>query len=303
MACRSCYTKLMIGNTSRLLYERISISAIYAVSASLLLLLWFTPSIAAHVGFEDGPVEALSALLLLVASLAMAIRATRLLARGSKNLPVALIAFAVALAFFVFAGEEISWGQRILGIETGEFLEQYNWQNELNLHNLQTDVSNVGYHYGAFLFLIILPIFAGQIKRLIKNTPLMPLGSFIAPQWLAIPSFAILGMIDPRFIYVIEKPWAAMLYLLALYVGLVLLGWQLLTAARRKEIITVHLLLLSLLLISLGLFVSYLQTIDQSPNTISEYKELVIAIGLMLFALQWRGTGQKTKRSKASKRS
>ena len=40
------------------------------------------------------------------------------------------------LSIFV-AGEEISWGQRLLGIETPVFLEEVNVQGELTVHNLR----------------------------------------------------------------------------------------------------------------------------------------------------------------------
>ncbi|MFW6039328.1 MAG: hypothetical protein ACOC9P_02500 [bacterium] len=42
-----------------------------------------------------------------------------------------------ALAFFFAAGEEISWGQRILGLQTPEQLAEINTQEELSLHNVQ----------------------------------------------------------------------------------------------------------------------------------------------------------------------
>ncbi len=42
----------------------------------------------------------------------------------------------LALVFLFGAGEEISWGQRILGFETPEPLSQVNRQEEFNLHNL-----------------------------------------------------------------------------------------------------------------------------------------------------------------------
>jgi hypothetical protein len=43
---------------------------------------------------------------------------------------------ALALVFFVGCGEEISWGQRILGFGTPESIAQKNIQGETNLHNL-----------------------------------------------------------------------------------------------------------------------------------------------------------------------
>jgi hypothetical protein len=49
-----------------------------------------------------------------------------------------LVYLGLALLFFFGAGEEISWGQRILGFQTPESLSQVNRQEEFNLHNLST---------------------------------------------------------------------------------------------------------------------------------------------------------------------
>jgi len=42
----------------------------------------------------------------------------------------------LALVFFMGAGEEISWGQRIFSFSTPESLNEINVQNEFNLHNI-----------------------------------------------------------------------------------------------------------------------------------------------------------------------
>ena len=47
-----------------------------------------------------------------------------------------LVYLGLALLFFFGSGEEISWGQRILGFQTPETLSQVNRQEEFNLHNL-----------------------------------------------------------------------------------------------------------------------------------------------------------------------
>lgn len=44
--------------------------------------------------------------------------------------------FLLFLFFFVCFGEEISWGQRLLGITTPECLQEINSQDEINIHNL-----------------------------------------------------------------------------------------------------------------------------------------------------------------------
>ncbi len=79
---------------------------------------------------EDGVVEYATAILLFVACLALLGHARRNTGRVRW-----LVAF-YALAFFFAAGEEISWGQRIFGIESTEFFTENNYQGETNLHNL-----------------------------------------------------------------------------------------------------------------------------------------------------------------------
>lgn len=48
-----------------------------------------------------------------------------------------LFGLLLAIMFFFGFGEEISWGQRVLGVDTPGELERLNWQGELNLHNLR----------------------------------------------------------------------------------------------------------------------------------------------------------------------
>jgi F0F1-type ATP synthase membrane subunit c/vacuolar-type H+-ATPase subunit K len=82
--------------------------------------------------YEDGPLESFSAVLLLLAS-ALALRVAT-----TKSAPraVRLMHGFLALLFFVMFGEEISWGQRIFGIETPGSISAVNVQDEFNLHNM-----------------------------------------------------------------------------------------------------------------------------------------------------------------------
>lgn len=64
--------------------------------------------------------------------------ARKTLGKGRDSLIKQLIYLGLALLFFFGAGEEISWGQRILGFQTPEPLSQVNRQEEFNLHNLST---------------------------------------------------------------------------------------------------------------------------------------------------------------------
>jgi hypothetical protein len=73
----------------------------------------------------------------------------------------------LGLFFFFGAGEEISWGQRIFGIESSEFFTQNNAQGETNLHNLVVNDTKLnklifGRGIGIMLFLylaVLIPLY------------------------------------------------------------------------------------------------------------------------------------------------
>lgn len=83
---------------------------------------------------EDGPMEYLTVLLLILSAV-VAIRATRRPGAPFGRAERAVL-WIFAGGLLCLAGEEISWGQRILGIETPAALKASNVQGELNLHNL-----------------------------------------------------------------------------------------------------------------------------------------------------------------------
>jgi hypothetical protein len=88
---------------------------------------------------EDGLIEWIGTIGFLVASgcfLAAFLLAQRTENRARYTWIKRLSLLALALLLFAFAGEEISWGQRLLGLETPESLRSTNVQNETNLHNL-----------------------------------------------------------------------------------------------------------------------------------------------------------------------
>lgn len=86
---------------------------------------------------EDGVVEyGTSGLYFAAAGLFLAVART---ADGWRKLWGA----GLALVSFFVAGEEISWGQRLIGLTTPEGLAQVNVQNEFNLHNIDGFHQNV----------------------------------------------------------------------------------------------------------------------------------------------------------------
>jgi len=84
---------------------------------------------------EDGYSENVTAITLLTISVLFLIRIIK--TRKKRNNWWLVLNILIVLGSFFGFGEEISWGQRIFSIETGEFFAQHNLQNETNLHNLQ----------------------------------------------------------------------------------------------------------------------------------------------------------------------
>lgn len=74
-----------------------------------------------------------------------------LLAKKAKQLPLRVLYILAALFFFVLAGEEISWGERLLSLNFSA--DANNYQNEFNFHN-QSGVNEITalFYYIAFLY-------------------------------------------------------------------------------------------------------------------------------------------------------
>lgn len=85
--------------------------------------------------YEDGPIEWLQFIFLLVA----AYYCFRIVKNYRQYLSSKLIR-NIFLMFFVLlvfvAMEEISWGQRVLGIQTPQYIEKINVQKEITFHNI-----------------------------------------------------------------------------------------------------------------------------------------------------------------------
>ncbi len=83
--------------------------------------------------------------------------------RGTKS--AYLMTLAWCLLMVVFAGEEISWGQRIFGFSTPDSLIEINRQSEFNIHNIGIVDQFMGgkYRYLSIMMLmtgLIIPLFA-----------------------------------------------------------------------------------------------------------------------------------------------
>jgi hypothetical protein len=140
-----------------------------------------------HLIEEDGPIEWLGSLGLFAGAglffAAFLLARRRGPASGLSRLGTWLL-LALALALFVAGGEEISWGQRLLGFATPESIAKVNAQDETTLHNL-TELQS-GVFDGDRLFklawmglFVALPVLAALWPRarawLQRTVPLVPL--------------------------------------------------------------------------------------------------------------------------------
>jgi len=125
---------------------------------------------------EDGIAEWLTVAGLLSASIVCLARFVRLMRKKSKWF--LLVTLCICLFLFFAAGEEVSWGQRIFGLQTPEYFEKNNSQQELNLHNLVVDgvklnklIFSVILVAGLCIFLVVVPLLYqknNSIRKLIN---------------------------------------------------------------------------------------------------------------------------------------
>lgn len=121
---------------------------------------------------EDGFVEYASSVFWFLAAVLVFLHTIKSNERGKENRH--LLIFNIALiVFFVFcAGEEISWGQRIIGIETPEVFKEINIQKEINLHNIGSiSIFSNGFFLITILFFLVIPYLSeknGKVNRVLN---------------------------------------------------------------------------------------------------------------------------------------
>ncbi len=132
----------------------------------------------------------------------------------SKRYKIFVLAFA--LLFIFVAMEEISWGQRKIGVETPDALEEINEQGELNIHNLHTDLFHVLLWGGSLLLGVFIPLLNNTcepIRRLVKKfefpvmSPdlhfffLLPFTYYIGHRWVAPKLLAFILLTIALFVF------------------------------------------------------------------------------------------------------
>ena len=246
------------------------LAAMVAAAAATLLLV-ADPLTFHAVAQEDRPLEWASALLLLAGSGLLALGALR--RRGGRVTVLMAVGLCGALA--ILGMEEISWGQRLFGFVTPEKLAEVNWQQEFNLHNVQTDLFETLYYAGAALFLIALPLLRDLLPVSVTAHPLL---AFVPRREIALLSAPLVWFDYGHWdLYVIQL--GAMLALFALPAW----AW----AARRRGDHTeaaVFVLAAVGLVIGKLAFLAWGSSVIDLPDP-TEYKEFFSALGFAAYAV------------------
>lgn len=180
-------------------------SKVYIIALALMITgsysvyLFLSENAVANLGKEDHFFEWLTAICLFLASLLFL-----KVYIETKN----ILSFLLSGILFVGAGEEISWGQRIIDFQTPKSVKVMNVQNEFNLHNLSVfntenfdktrkkgwaRLLEINFIFRAFCMLygIVLPMLAlssHSIKKAVSKykMPIPPLsiGLFFGISWL-----------------------------------------------------------------------------------------------------------------------
>lgn len=151
------------------------------LSVYVITRLFFFEEVFVHIYTEDGLFEYLTALFFLIASFFFSLAYFN--ARDSLGAYMNAVILALAGLCFFTGMEEISWGQRILGIDTPDAMREINYQEEITLHNL-IDARHYGWIY-AIISLCLLAFFA------FRHTPFT---SFFGIPRAYMPSRKFLGI-------------------------------------------------------------------------------------------------------------
>jgi len=127
----------------------------------------------------------------------------------SRSIPSRRIFDALVAVFCLFvAGEEFSWGQRLLGASAPEYFLRHNFQQELNLHNLPQSVRP-----GSVLMMalagygVVLPLLA----RMDAFRALVRRFGATAPPLALLPWFAIAILLLAWYPFTLTGEWVELL--------------------------------------------------------------------------------------------
>ncbi len=179
--------------------------------AVILALFFFSRDGYIWLGTEDKFGENMTSVFYFGAGFLLILRSIRQTRRRETTVWRETLPVLLGLFFIFVGGEEISWGQRLLGIETPEAIRQANVQGEMTLHNLSIfdrggAILNQHTALNAFVLLmgILLPLAhwkLGWVRKIADkfNFPVIPLACVM---WF------FLGLLNGQTIAKMDPHWA-----------------------------------------------------------------------------------------------
>jgi hypothetical protein len=141
---------------------------------------------------EDLLVEWFTVIALLLASFTCFARAFNL--REHRTWVFLFTSILLGLVLFFAAGEEVSWGQRIFGIESPEYFKEKNLQGETNFHNLVLGGIKINLWVFSFLLTGVLAIYLLLIPILYSKKKWMQ--SFVRNWGIPLPKlYQVIGFL------------------------------------------------------------------------------------------------------------
>lgn len=264
-------------------YEIFVLSSLYGVillAALLAGLIAAYPSTADWLSYEDFIIESLTALGALIASVVVLVLSIVFFFK--KSYLRGTFALLMAVAFFVIGMEEISWMQRILDIEPGEFFMQNNIQKETNFHNLNTSLAMMVFSTIVFIVFTVVPFLKKPIGHMLDRLRLSKLKVFIPSRWLIVifaisSGFSMAYIVYPQLYHMAILALTALLLLYFVFV-------------RAPKYVQEHKIALYLaILVSLGAATAINVNVYEGAGVRawfpSEYREFFICLGIFFYSI------------------
>ena len=174
---------------------------------------------------EDRVLEWAQFVALVLAAVVIAKVALHLRREGRLGLAVVWALFAVGC--IVIAGEEIAWGQRLLGLETPEALDEVNHQGQITAHNIRAvqDAINLVFTAAGLYGSVV----AGFLRWRARGAPSTTVRLLTPPLFLGSLFLIVAGYKAARLIVLHEARFIVVKYgeyvELCLAVGFLAFGW------------------------------------------------------------------------------
>jgi len=258
------------------LRKKVSWSLVILAYVLVIFTILFT-QVAMELVHEDGPVEWLQFILFAAAGIVWIITAFHY--RSSRKQFIFTLFLCMVCIFL--AGEEISWGQRIFAIDTPVPFVENNYQNEMNLHNMEflgyKDLSYLAFGVFFLTLGVLLPLakaISQKISNFLDNVCLPVVNIAYVPCFLAVFS--------------ITASNSTMLYqiLLPLMVGIPFLVLYFAHKREGQVLFESKLLFLSPVILAMAVLIANQFILDAGlPWGTWEYRELILATTMFIYSV------------------